>query len=66
MVTKQQPSFNPNFRDDMTLSPYQAKELNSILLASKEDRYKTKMNALSFYYKDPILQTNNPETYVKQ
>ena len=56
--------FQPNYRDDMTLTPFQTQQYNAILFASKEDSYKAKQNSLSFYKKDPILQPNESELYV--
>lgn len=64
MIQQPAQTFNPNFRDDMTLTPYQARELNAILCENREIKYKTKLNALNFYQKDPILQTNASEIYV--
>lgn len=57
--------FSPNYRDDMTLSPFQTQQYNALILASRDDYNKAKMASLNFYQKDPILQPNETELYVK-
>ena len=52
------------YKDDLVLTPFQAQELNALYMTCKDDSQKAKLNSMSFYNKDPILQPNGSEVYV--